>query len=77
MIENFKLPLFRILAIISLILSIVAKSKAKSGKVKYNESPERYKGVGMLKAGKIISIISLAISIIIIIVAAIFNLIMK
>ena len=52
------------LAIISLILSLVAISKSKKASTSYYDAPERYKGTGILKAGKIISIAGLVLSII-------------
>lgn len=47
---------------VGLILGIIGLVLASKGTKEYNANPERYKGEGMLKAGKIMSIIGIVLS---------------
>jgi len=47
---------------IGLICGIIGLVLAKKGTVAYNEAPDQYTGEGMLKAGKITSIIGIVLS---------------
>lgn len=64
-------------AIAVVVLSVIGGAKAKEGYEKYNEAPDAYMGVGMLKAGKIMSRIGLILGIIsivfVIIVIVVYN----
>ena len=48
-------------AIIAVILSVIVLINVRMGFKKYYESPEKYKGVGLLKGGRIMAIISIII----------------
>lgn len=50
--------------IIAIVCAIIGMVMSKKGYALYNENPEAYLGAGMLKAGKILSIIGLIIGII-------------
>lgn len=51
-----------VMGIVGLILSLIGKKKTAEGYEMYYANPEKYFGVGMLKAGKIMSLVALIVS---------------
>ncbi|MBO7133204.1 MAG: hypothetical protein J6W06_03470 [Bacteroidales bacterium] len=64
-----------VFCIASLVLSILGKKKTMQGYDIYNASPESYFGVGMLKAAKIMSLVSFILSIVAIVAAIIMTIV--
>jgi hypothetical protein len=58
------------------ICGIIGLIFANKGLTEYNQNPELYKGVGMLNAGKIMSIIGIVLSALIIIIYVIYAIVL-